>query len=58
LKPLGHSLTDLLDSVRVWAEGNIESVLRAQDEYDRPRIPEEDCPAPLRPASAGRAPKS
>lgn len=35
LTPLGKTLIDLLDSIRVWAESHIENLLAAQDEYDR-----------------------
>lgn len=34
LTPLGETLISLLDSIRVWAESNIESMLEAQAEYD------------------------
>lgn len=37
LTPLGRGLAGLLDSVRVWAETNIESVLHAQRAYDKGR---------------------
>jgi DNA-binding HxlR family transcriptional regulator len=35
LTPLGRGLVGLLDSVRVWAESNIEKVLAAQKAYER-----------------------
>ena len=35
LTPLGRTLIDLLDAIRVWAETHIESVLASQSEYDR-----------------------
>ena len=35
LTPLGQTLIGLLDSIRVWAESHIETVLEAQTEYDR-----------------------
>ncbi len=35
LTPLGRSLTGLLESVRDWAESNIEAVLSAQKMHDR-----------------------
>lgn len=34
LTPLGHTLVELLDSLRLWAETNIEDVLEAQTAYD------------------------
>jgi len=34
LTPLGHTLVDLLDGIRLWAETNIECVLEAQTTYD------------------------
>ncbi len=34
LTPLGHTLVELLDGVRLWAETNIEDVLKAQMAYD------------------------
>jgi DNA-binding HxlR family transcriptional regulator len=37
LTPLGRGLAGLLDSVREWAETNIESVLDAQQAYDAGR---------------------
>jgi DNA-binding HxlR family transcriptional regulator len=35
LTPLGKTLIDLLDSIRVWAESHIENLLEAQEEYNR-----------------------
>ncbi len=35
LTPLGRTLIDLLEAIRVWAEGHIETVLKAQAAYDR-----------------------
>lgn len=35
LTPLGRTLIDLLDAIRVWAEGHIETVLEAQAAYDQ-----------------------
>lgn len=35
LTPLGKTLISLLDSVRVWAESHIETMIEAQAEYDR-----------------------
>ena len=35
LTPLGQTLIGLLDSIRVWAESHIESVLEAQANYDQ-----------------------
>jgi DNA-binding HxlR family transcriptional regulator len=35
LTPLGRTLIDLLDGIRVWAEGHIVSMLQAQAAYDR-----------------------
>ena len=35
LTPLGKTLISLLDSIRVWAESHIESMLEAQAEYDQ-----------------------
>lgn len=40
LTPLGHTLVKLLDSIRVWAERNIEEVLTAQDTYDNIEVGE------------------
>jgi DNA-binding HxlR family transcriptional regulator len=34
LTPFGQTLIGLLDAVRLWAEGNIETMLAAQAEYD------------------------
>jgi DNA-binding HxlR family transcriptional regulator len=34
LTPLGRTLVDMLDQVRRWAEGNIESVLAARKAFD------------------------
>jgi len=42
LTPLGKTLIDVLDSIRVWAESHIETVLEAQTEYDhRPEMEDE-----------------
>ena len=35
LTPFGRTLTELLDSVRTWAENNMDQVLAAQAAYDR-----------------------
>ena len=35
LTSLGRGLVGLLDSIRVWAESNIERVLAAQEAYER-----------------------
>jgi DNA-binding HxlR family transcriptional regulator len=35
LTPLGRTLIDLLDAIRVWAEGHIETVIESQAAYDR-----------------------
>jgi len=35
LTPLGQTLIGLLNSIRVWAESYIESVLQAQLEYEK-----------------------
>lgn len=35
LTPLGQSLAETLDGLRVWAESNIEDVLRSQKAFDR-----------------------
>jgi DNA-binding HxlR family transcriptional regulator len=35
LTPLGWSLTGLLDSVRAWAETNMDAVLRAEAAYEK-----------------------
>ena len=40
LTPLGKTLISLLDSIRVWAESNIEPMLEAQAKYDQ--RPQED----------------
>lgn len=34
LTPLGHTLIELVDGLRLWAETNIEDVLEAQTAYD------------------------
>lgn len=34
LTPLGRTLIDLVDSIRVWAETNIESVISSQQVFD------------------------
>ena len=34
LTPLGQTLIELLDSIRVWSEMNIEAVLEAQHAFD------------------------
>jgi DNA-binding HxlR family transcriptional regulator len=39
LTPLGRTLVGLLDAVRVWAETHIETVLEAQQTFDRQAIP-------------------
>ena len=35
LTALGHTLVPILEQIRAWAEGNIESVLSAQQVFDR-----------------------
>ncbi len=35
LTPLGQTLINLLDAIRVWAESNIETMLEAQAAYNR-----------------------
>jgi DNA-binding HxlR family transcriptional regulator len=35
LTPLGRTLIGLLDSIRVWAESNIEALLEAQAKFDQ-----------------------
>lgn len=35
LTPLGQSLSHLVDALRVWAEANVEQVMRSQAQYDR-----------------------
>ena len=35
LLPLGQTLIDLLDAIRIWAESHIETILEAQGVYDR-----------------------
>lgn len=35
LTPLGRTLVELLDAIRVWSETHIEEVLEAQVTYDR-----------------------
>jgi DNA-binding HxlR family transcriptional regulator len=35
LTPLGQTLIDLLDAIRLWAESHIEGMLEAQSEYDQ-----------------------
>jgi DNA-binding HxlR family transcriptional regulator len=34
LTPLGRTLVSLVESIRVWAETNIEAVLKAQQAFD------------------------
>ncbi len=34
LTDLGRTLVRILEPIRVWSESNIESVLKARDEYD------------------------
>jgi DNA-binding HxlR family transcriptional regulator len=34
LTPLGHTLTELLDAIRVWSETHIEAILEAQQVFD------------------------
>ncbi len=41
LTPLGLSLARIVDELRVWSEGNIESVLDSQKQYDA-RPPQDD----------------
>ena len=41
LTPLGETLISLLDSIRVWAESNIEAMLEAQAEFDQRPLAEE-----------------
>ena len=49
LTPLGRTLVRLLVDIKDWAEANIESVLAAQQAYDRARAaPEEASPGPGR----------
>jgi len=48
LTPLGETLVPVLAQIKQWAEGNIESVLAAQQAYDRA------INAPQEPATAGR----
>lgn len=38
LTPLGCTLIDLVNSIRVWAETNIEDVLAAQSVYDKTAV--------------------
>ncbi len=40
LTSLGHTLVKLLDSIRLWAEQNIEAVLSAQSTYDNADVVE------------------
>jgi DNA-binding HxlR family transcriptional regulator len=35
LTPLGRTLIDLVDAIRIWAETHIESVLEAQQTFDQ-----------------------
>ena len=35
LTPLGQSLSHLVDALRVWAEANVDQVLRSRAQYDR-----------------------
>ncbi len=37
LTPLGATLTETIDGLRIWAESHIEDVLKAQSRYDRAR---------------------
>lgn len=39
LTPLGLTLVDMLDAIRRWAEANIETVLAAQQRYNRSARP-------------------
>jgi DNA-binding HxlR family transcriptional regulator len=41
LTPLGGTLIDLLDAIRIWAETHVEAVLEAQQTFDH-RPPEEN----------------
>jgi DNA-binding HxlR family transcriptional regulator len=41
LTPLGQTLIGLLDAIRIWAEGHIETVLEAQAAYDRQEVGEQ-----------------
>lgn len=41
LTPLGSTLVELVDTIRLWAETNIEAVLEAQQRYDRQAVEEE-----------------
>lgn len=41
LTPLGRTLVNILESIRDWAESNIEDVLKAQGDYDRSAASEE-----------------
>ncbi|HQN65342.1 MAG TPA: helix-turn-helix domain-containing protein [Methylophilus sp.] len=34
LTPLGHTLKDLLYTIKTWSEANIDAVLKAQQAYD------------------------
>jgi DNA-binding HxlR family transcriptional regulator len=34
ITPLGHTLIELVDAIRVWAESHIEAVLEAQAKFD------------------------
>lgn len=34
LTPLGQSLAQIVDALRLWAEGNIDAVLHAREIYD------------------------
>ena len=36
LTPLRHTLKDLLYTIKNWLETNIEAVLKAQKQYDKP----------------------
>jgi DNA-binding HxlR family transcriptional regulator len=42
LTSLGRTLIGLLDAIRIWAEGHIETVLKAQAAYDRQSTKESD----------------
>lgn len=36
LTELGRSLADPIDSLRRWAEGNAEEIIRSREDYDEP----------------------
>jgi DNA-binding HxlR family transcriptional regulator len=48
LTPLGQTLVQVLVQIKQWAEGNIESVLAAQQAYDQA------AKAPQQPAAPGK----